>query len=196
MILTLNRKDAAGDASENAHPSGSRDPADAATAAGQSSRVDAQVGGATGAQAGAFTLKQRASENVSDEDKDKAHETARANKERTKNYLASKMTEERREQTIWRLKKLVVEIQGHPDCKSPPHSLLPVPHPKNVSKFAEHLPNVDINIDINHTHIRFPPIGSFKVTSYPLSTLFDVSKLVEHLHCIMYRDYFHPFPLS
>jgi len=117
-------KDAAGDASENAHPSGSRDPADAAAVAGQSSSADAQARAASGAQVGASTLKQRASENISDEDKEKARETARANRERAKNYLSSKMPEERREQTIWRLKKLVVEIQGHPDYQQAITTLL------------------------------------------------------------------------
>jgi hypothetical protein len=31
--------------------------------------------------------------------------------------LKDKMPQERREQTIWRLKKMVVEIQGHQDCE-------------------------------------------------------------------------------
>jgi hypothetical protein len=65
------------------------------------------------AQAGTSTLRQHADENIPDEQKDKAHIT----KEKTKSYLVKKMPKERREQTIWRLKKLVVEIQGHPDCK-------------------------------------------------------------------------------
>lgn len=108
-------QDAAGDASQAAHPSGSRDPAQAADLArrdqenGTASGVDAQ----SGLQNGAATLKQRASENIPEDKKDKARET----RERTKNYLSKKMPEERREQTIWRLKKLVVEIQGHPDCE-------------------------------------------------------------------------------
>lgn len=37
--------------------------------------------------------------------------------EKTKAFLAEKMPKERREQTIWRLKKMLVEIQGHSDCK-------------------------------------------------------------------------------
>ncbi|KMU78652.1 hypothetical protein CISG_01693 [Coccidioides immitis RMSCC 3703] len=36
--------------------------------------------------------------------------------ERTKEFLASKMPKERREQTVWRVKKMIVEIQGHSDC--------------------------------------------------------------------------------
>jgi hypothetical protein len=112
-------RDAAGKASAAAHPSGSRNPADTAALASQDqqrgttgSGVDAQ----SGLQAGTATLKQRASENVSDETK----EEARTRKERTQRYLSSKMPQERREQTIWRLRKMVTEIQGHPDCKFHP----------------------------------------------------------------------------
>jgi hypothetical protein len=113
-LSKVDLQDAAGDASEAAHPDGSRDPADTAALANRdqqyntNSGVDAQAG----TQSGISTLKQRASENIPDEHKDKARET----RERTKNYLKDKMPQERREQTIWRLKKLVVEIQGHPDC--------------------------------------------------------------------------------
>lgn len=107
-------RDAAGNASENAHPSGSRDPTDTAALASQdqqqgtNSGVDAQ----SGAQAGVATLKQRVDQNIPNEAKDRA----RHQRERTKNYLSSKMPEERRDQTIWRLRKMVTEIQGHPDC--------------------------------------------------------------------------------
>ena len=38
-------------------------------------------------------------------------------KKKTMEYLRGKMPQERREQTIWRLKKMVVEIQGHSDCE-------------------------------------------------------------------------------
>ena len=70
--------------------------------------------GQEGASAGADHLKQKASENVPDETKDKARNVAN----RGKAYLGDKMPAERREQTIWRLKKMIVEIQGHSDCKS------------------------------------------------------------------------------
>lgn len=68
--------------------------------------------------AGASTLKDRASANIPDEQKEQAKQKKNEARERTKTYLAKKMPEERREQTIWRLKKLVVEVQGHPDCES------------------------------------------------------------------------------
>jgi hypothetical protein len=106
---------AAGNASENAHPSGSHDPADIAALAAQDQQqgTSSGVDTSSGAQAGIDTLRERASENVPDKTKDKS----RANKERVKNYLSSKMPDERRNQTIWRLRKMVTEIQGHPDCK-------------------------------------------------------------------------------
>ena len=115
-------KEAAGDASQAANPDGSRDPRDAANRTvedqqtGGNSGVDAQAG----AQAGASALKQKISENTPDEAKD----AARAKKERSKNYLSSKMPAERREQTIWRLRKMVVEIQGHPDYSQAIDTLL------------------------------------------------------------------------
>jgi hypothetical protein len=115
-------QDAVGDASQAAHPEGSRNPADTADLAnrdqqkGTSSGLDAQ----SGLQNGAATLKQRTSDNIPEDKKDKARET----RERTKNYLSKKMPEERREQTIWRLKKLVIEIQGHPDYEQAINTLL------------------------------------------------------------------------
>lgn len=107
-----------GDATENAHPSGSRNPADAANLAAQDRQqgTDSGVDAASGAQAGAATLKERVSQGIPDEHKDKA----RAQRERARKYLSSKMPEERRDQTIWRLRKMVTEIQGHPDCMTSP----------------------------------------------------------------------------
>ena len=110
-------KDAAGDATQAAHPSGSRDPADAADLAAQdqqqgtSSGMDAQ----TGAKTGAKNLQNKFSQNMSEDDKEKA----RQYRERTREYFKGKMPKERREQIIWRLKKMVVEIQGHSDCEYP-----------------------------------------------------------------------------
>ncbi|KAL3423219.1 hypothetical protein PVAG01_04966 [Phlyctema vagabunda] len=110
-------KDAAGDANQTADPHGSRDPQDTARKAqhdqqyNDNSGVDAQAG----AQAGLQSLKDKASNNISEEDKDRAREKKEEARGRTKNYISNKMPEERREQTIWRLKKMVVEIQGHPD---------------------------------------------------------------------------------
>lgn len=108
-------QDAVGDATQAAHPDGSRDPADAADLAAQdqqagtNSGVDAQQG----TRAGLSNMRDRASANIPDEHKDKAREY----RERTTGYMKNKMPQERREQVIFRLKKMVTEIQSHPDCK-------------------------------------------------------------------------------
>lgn len=51
------------------------------------------------------------------EAKDKAKQKSRDYTDKTKAFLAEKMPQERREQTIWRVKKMIVEIQGHSDCE-------------------------------------------------------------------------------
>ena len=119
-------KDATGDFSENAHPSGSRDPADTANLAAQDQQYDTNSGidAQSGALNAASTLKQRASENIPDETKDKARDKARQTRDRTKNYLSQKMPQERRDQVIWRFKKLVIECQGHPDYQQAITTLL------------------------------------------------------------------------
>ena len=115
-------KNAAGDATQAAHPSGSRDPADAADLAardqqyGTDSGVDAQ----SGAMAGAQNLRNQAAQNIPQETQDKAKNVGN----RSKEYIKGKLPQERRDQTIYRLKKMIVEIQGHQDCKS---SCRPIP---------------------------------------------------------------------
>jgi hypothetical protein len=110
-------QDAMGDANEAADPSGSRDPTATAQHVAdtkqQGTDVDTGVDGAGGAKAGLSTLKDRASSNIPGGVKEKNRKTL----DKSKNYLYDKMPQERREQTIWRLKKMVVEIQGHQDCK-------------------------------------------------------------------------------
>ncbi|KAE8451477.1 hypothetical protein EG329_003550 [Mollisiaceae sp. DMI_Dod_QoI] len=115
-------RDAAGNATQAAHPDGSRDPTDAAALAGQDQRfgTDSGIDAQSGLENGSATLRQRASENVPEETKQRGRET----RERTKNYLKEKMPEERRDQTIYRLKKLVVECQGHPDYQQAITTLL------------------------------------------------------------------------
>jgi hypothetical protein len=113
-------QEAAGNASENAHPSGSRDPTDTANIAARDQQygTNSNVDGQAGAQAGISTLRERASENIPEDTKQQVRETRDKTRDRTKNYVDQKMPRERREQLIYRLKKMVVEIQGHQDCKS------------------------------------------------------------------------------
>ena len=105
-------KQAAGDVTQAAHPDGSRDPADLANVAAAEQQTGQET--AIDAAACAQTLSDAAANNVPEDTKSKAREY----REHTTKYLQGKMPKERREQTIWRLKKMVVEIQGHPDCKS------------------------------------------------------------------------------
>ena len=72
----------------------------------------------SGAQAGLQSVKDRASnltDSIPDEHKDKAREVVESNKNQTKDYLKNKVPKERLDQTIYRLKKMVVEIQQHED---------------------------------------------------------------------------------
>lgn len=83
-------------------------------------------GGAMNAlKTGAQNLKNQAQENVPDEDQDRANEKkeqakqkARETRDQTKDYLKEKIPKERRDQAVHRLKKMIVEIQGHPDCEN------------------------------------------------------------------------------
>lgn len=108
----------AGDVTQAAHPEGTRDPAQVA----DRGAYEAQTGQPTGLDAdnAAREAKQQLSENVPEEDK----ERARRQRQRMNNYLKGKMPEERREQTIWRLKKMIVEIQGHRDYQGAIETLL------------------------------------------------------------------------
>ena len=108
-------QNAAGDATQNAHPSGARDPAETAALAGQEQRYDQDQGvdAKGGAKQGLSNLQGTASENIPDETKERARDT----KNRGVDYVKTKLPKERREQSIWRLKKMIVEIQGHQDCK-------------------------------------------------------------------------------
>lgn len=115
-------QNAAGDATQTAHPSGSRDPADAAQleADSRDQGTDSGMDPRAGANAAAGNLRSQASANIPDETQDKAKDKARTTRDRTKNYVTEKIPKERREQTIFRLKKMIVEIQSHSDCKLQP----------------------------------------------------------------------------
>ncbi|KAI9827828.1 MAG: hypothetical protein M1832_004317 [Thelocarpon impressellum] len=119
-------KAAAGDATQASHPGDSRDPADAAALAAQDQQrgTASGVDASAGVSAAANTLRDKAAQNVPDDTKDRARDTANKTRDQTKNYLSNKMPQERREQIIWRLKKMVVEIQGHQDYQQAIETLL------------------------------------------------------------------------
>ncbi|KAJ6029300.1 hypothetical protein N7444_012287 [Penicillium canescens] len=79
-----------------------------------------------------------ASDSVAENDpavpaKNKTKEVA----DKTKNYLSDKIPKERREQTIWRLKKMIIEIQGHADYQRAVETLLDM-----AEKYAGHTKDV------------------------------------------------------
>ncbi|RMY77753.1 hypothetical protein D0863_01095 [Hortaea werneckii] len=129
-------KEAAGDAAEAAHPEGSRDPTDAATLAAKDQQEGTQSGvdAKSATTAGGKSLKNKFSENMSEEQKEKM----RQYRERTNNYFKNKVPKERRDQLVFRLKKMVVEIQGHQDYSKAIDTLLRLAeeytgHTKNVA---------------------------------------------------------------
>ncbi|OTB20793.1 hypothetical protein K445DRAFT_51617 [Daldinia sp. EC12] len=62
--------------------------------------------------------------NIDPETRESTKQTAQEYRARTRQYLSKKMPEERRDQTIWRLKKMVVECQQHPDYQQAITTLL------------------------------------------------------------------------
>jgi hypothetical protein len=119
-------KEAAQEGMSTAHPDGSTDPTDLATMAAQdqaqgtSSGVNA-MGGAIAAK---DALMAKADTGAVNDATEKAKSKRDEVNEKTKSYLKGKMPKERREQTIWRLKKMVVEIQGHADYQKAIDTLL------------------------------------------------------------------------
>lgn len=82
--------------------------------------LDAPAGAQEGARAGVDQLRAKVSANVPDETKDRAREIKNNVAQRSKDYLNRKIPQERRERTIWRLRKMIAEIQGHEDCMYAP----------------------------------------------------------------------------
>jgi hypothetical protein len=132
--LPIGKKEAkqvVGDANQAANPDGSRDPRDTAQRGAHEQQTGQQTG--LNAQQGLEQAKQSLSQNIPEEDKDRA----RARRDQLNNYLKGKMPEERREQTIWRLKKMVVEIQGHQDYQRAIETLL-----RLAEQYAGHSKNL------------------------------------------------------
>ncbi|KAK1722223.1 hypothetical protein BDP67DRAFT_485042 [Colletotrichum lupini] len=109
-----------------AHPNGSQNPHDlAATAArdqqqGTNSGVNAQ----SGINAARDVIQKKYNENVDGETKEQARQRKEEYLRRSKEYFNKKMPQERKDQTIWRLKKMVLECQQHPDYSQAIETLL------------------------------------------------------------------------
>ncbi|CAD6506128.1 BgTH12-07058 [Blumeria graminis f. sp. triticale] len=114
-------QDAVGSAAHASHPEGDHDIVNS-TGLRQDQRsstptvlnAQARVHNAT------TNLTDKLASNIPEESRDKA----RDRRERGKTYISGKISQERRDQTIFRLKKLVVECQGHHDYQEAITTLL------------------------------------------------------------------------
>jgi Family of unknown function (DUF5923) len=99
-------KEAAAEGTATAHPDGSTDPRDTAALAVQDQRngTGSGVDPIGGAQVAANSLREKAD---TGDVVPKAKTKTKEYNERTQTYLKGKMPKERREQTIWRMKKMV-----------------------------------------------------------------------------------------
>ncbi|KAF9877521.1 hypothetical protein CkaCkLH20_05221 [Colletotrichum karsti] len=111
---------------QGAHPQGQQAPQDlAATAArDQAQGTNSGVNAQNGINAARDVLEKKYNENVDDETREKARQRNEEYRRRTKEYFNKKMPQERKEQTIWRLKKMVLECQQHPDYAQAIETLL------------------------------------------------------------------------
>ncbi|KAK6533430.1 hypothetical protein TWF694_002369 [Orbilia ellipsospora] len=125
-VNTETVQEAVGEATAAAHPEGSRDP----RALGQVAAEERQQGAPAGIDArGGLNaainhLDANKDEGKIEENKKKTNEKTDEYKRRAQDYLKGKMPQERRDQTIYRLKKMVVEIQGHEDYQQAIDTLL------------------------------------------------------------------------
>lgn len=135
-ITTKDVKEAGRDANQKADPNSSRDPQATANMAKDQGR-DANVDAKGGMKAGFDSLKSKAQNNTDDKDKERVKETANAKKEQLKQYADKKMPQERRDQIVYRLKKMIVEIQGHEDYSSAINTVLDL-----LERYSHHAANL------------------------------------------------------
>lgn len=67
--------------------------------------------------AGVQASAEHAQSKVPEDQKSTLSSRTQEYKNKTKNYLSDKFPQERRDQAVYRLKKIIIEIQGHRDCK-------------------------------------------------------------------------------
>ncbi|EEY20561.1 conserved hypothetical protein [Verticillium alfalfae VaMs.102] len=119
-------KDVTTAGTQAAHPTGSSDPHDLAQAAardqqqGTNSGVNAQAGVSNAKQ----TLQEKVDKNVNPETQEQIKKSKEEYRRKARDYLSKKVPENRRDQTIWRLKKMVLECQQHPDYSQAIETLL------------------------------------------------------------------------
>lgn len=100
--------------------------AENATSAAQDPSTDSGVNVAAGVDAAKQTAQEKTgiTEQDAAEAKEAANKRAAEYRAKTLEYLKKKVPQERREQTIWRLKKMILECQQHPDYQEAITTLL------------------------------------------------------------------------
>ncbi|RMZ76849.1 hypothetical protein DV738_g4718, partial [Chaetothyriales sp. CBS 135597] len=88
------------------------------------SQTDAQTGVQEGAATAGDNLTQQAQANVPAETQENVKQTTNQYLQSSKAYIDKKVPQERRDQAIYRLKKMIVEIQGHSDYQQAVETLL------------------------------------------------------------------------
>ncbi|RMZ89392.1 hypothetical protein DV736_g3375, partial [Chaetothyriales sp. CBS 134916] len=88
------------------------------------SQADAQTGVQEGTTTAVDNLKQQAQTNVPTETQENAKKVKNQYVQNSRDYLNKKIPQERRDQVIYRLKKMVVEIQGRSDYQQAIETLL------------------------------------------------------------------------
>ncbi|KAI0402655.1 hypothetical protein F4802DRAFT_348466 [Xylaria palmicola] len=87
-------------------------------------RPDGTMNPQAGVQTGTNVVSEKVDANISDDDRQAAKNTAAEYRRRAREYLNKKVPQERRDQTVWRLKKMVLECQQHPDYQQAITTLL------------------------------------------------------------------------
>lgn len=97
-----------------------------ATTAAQGTSTDSGVNVAAGIDAAKQSAQERTgvTDQEAAEAKEAANKRAAEYRAKTLDYLKKKVPQERREQTIWRLKKMILECQQHPDYQEAITTLL------------------------------------------------------------------------
>lgn len=78
-------------------------------------------------------LKERVEQNVDPETKEKIRKRNEEYRRKAREYLNKKVPQSRRDQTVWRLKKMVLECQQHPDYSQAIETLLDL-----IEQYSEH----------------------------------------------------------
>ncbi|KAI0006357.1 hypothetical protein F4779DRAFT_23621 [Xylariaceae sp. FL0662B] len=85
---------------------------------------DRTIDGQAGVQNARGTAAEQLKSSIDPETRKVSKETAAEYRARAKDYLSKKVPQERRDQTVWRLKKMILECQQHPDYQQAISTLL------------------------------------------------------------------------